>query len=242
MQPMKRLPLKRVINCRDLGGYPAAGGRRTQFARILRCGIPDSVTPEDMQLLQEYGIRAVMDLRGDYETHAQPSSFLQNPAFQYHHISLYEINPAVIRESKQLWDVYESSVEEYGANYLRVLRQLAAGGVPTLVHCFLGKDRTGILCALLLALAGVGEADIIADYQVSAAYLRPFYQQAANAENGLMWETNREHLDSTPENMRHLLAFLRERYSGAQGYVRSLGLSEGEIATIRSLMLEEESI
>jgi len=234
--PQKHLALPTIPNCRDLGGCPCADGSTTQFGRILRAAIPYPPDPQDISSLFSYGVRAVVDLRGDYEAAAYPSVFCAHPNFRYRHVSLYEINPAVIAEGKTLWSVYERSVREYSQNYAAALRALLELNAPTVVHCFLGKDRTGILCALLLALAGVSPEDIVADYQVSAVYLRPFYAKEATAENGLMWETHQEHLGSPAENVTRLLQFWTDNFGGAAGYAKSIGLSADEIERVSQLL------
>lgn len=236
MQPYRRLPLKTIFNCRDLGGYPYAGGV-TKFGRLLRCGIPGSVCQEDIDTLHAYGVRAVLDLRGDYEVAQQPSTFAAHPEFVYRHASLYEFNPATdADESSTLWDVYAGSVAEYKDNYATVLRTLIENPVPTVYHCFLGKDRTGILSSLLLSAAGVALADIVADYQVSLVYLLSFYEQYGSKEDSSVWETKREHLLSEAKTMQCLLAHFEKQYGGVNGYFAEIGLSQAEITAVGALL------
>jgi len=236
MLPLRRIPMEKIENCRDLGGYACADSRVTQFGKLLRCGIPSEPSDADIAALRDYGIREVIDLRGNYEAEKQPSVFRDDPAFRYHHLSLYEINPIAILNSKGLWDVYQVSVEQYRENYAAVLRILLALEGPALYHCFLGKDRTGILTALLLSLAGAAREDIVADYQVSLTYLMRFYLQEAQTEAGQLWDSHREHLGSDPEHMERLLAYWEERYGGPAGYVAALGFSPEEITRLGGLL------
>ena len=106
----RRIIFENIVNCRDLGGYPCRGGAVTQFGRLLRCGIPRDPTPNDMEKLQEIGIKTVIDLRGDREAVERPSAFLNCPDFTYHQISLLEVNPAITNPDALLSDIYKRSV------------------------------------------------------------------------------------------------------------------------------------
>jgi len=233
----RRILFENIVNCRDLGGYPCRGGAVTQFGRLLRCGIPRDPTPGDMEKLRKTGIKTVIDLRGDREAVERPSAFLQYPDFTYHQISLLEVNPAITNPDALLRDIYKRSVESYGLNYAKAFKTLTNIETPALFHCFLGKDRTGILASMLLELAGVSREDIIADYQVSGTYLNAFYKKEIEAETGLIWENNDDHLQSEPHNIGYLHDYLEKKHGGVAGYLRTYGVTDGEIERAAGLLL-----
>ena len=237
MSGQRRIVFDNIINCRDLGGYPCTGGGVTKFGRLLRCGIPRDPSPCDMEKVESLGIKTVIDLRGDVEAVERPSAFSCKNPIEYLQISLLEVNPANNRKDVPLKEIYIHSVETYGANYAKVLKALAGIETPTIFHCFLGKDRTGILASMLLSLAGVCMVDIIADYQVSGTYLNPFYKKEIEDETGLIWENNDDHLQSYPQNMENLHAFIEKKYGGVAEYLRFHGVSNEEMEGAAGLLL-----
>jgi protein-tyrosine phosphatase len=191
-----------------------------------------------MEKVKALGIKTVIDLRGDLEAVERPSAFSVNTNdIQYHQISLLEVNPAITRPNVPLYDIYKNSVETYGTNYAKVFNALAAIEMPAVFHCFLGKDRTGILASMLLSLAGVCKEDIIADYQVSGTYLEPFYKKELAEDTGLIWENSDDHLQSYPNNIATLHTFLEQKYGGVADYLRFNGVSTAEIEHAAGLLL-----
>ncbi|MEI6579385.1 MAG: tyrosine-protein phosphatase [Eubacteriales bacterium] len=233
----RRIQLENIINCRDLGGYLCKDGSVTQFGRLLRCGIPRDPTQRDMEILAAHGIKTVIDLRGDMEAVERPSAFLGHKDFTYHQISLLEVNPAITNAAVLLSEIYKNSVEKYSGNYAKVFKTIATIETPALFHCFLGKDRTGILASMILDLAGVWREDIIADYQVSGTYLNPFYKREIEMNSGLIWENNDDHLLSEPKNIAMLLDYIDEKYGGVRGYLQAAGVTQEEIEKVGRLLL-----
>lgn len=238
MPNQRRILFDNIINCRDLGGYPCKDGSVTQFGRLLRCGIPRDPSPCDMEKVKALGIKTVIDLRGDLEAVERPSAFAGNPNdIRYIQISLLEVNPAITRPDVPLRDIYTNSVEVYGENYAKVFSALAAVETPAIFHCFLGKDRTGILASMLLSLAGVGREDIIADYQVSGTYLNAFYKKEREEDTGLIWENNDDHLQSEPHNIALLHEYIEKKYGSIAGYLQAFGVKADEIEHVTGLLL-----
>ncbi len=225
-----------IVNCRDLGGYQTPNGA-TKFGRALRSAIPDTPTENDLAVLRNYGIKTVIDLRGFEEVADYPSIFLSLPDFEYHHISLLESNPALSKAQKDIVAMYKLSLTEYGENYAKALRLIASLDKPFLFHCFVGKDRTGLLAALLLSSAGVSREDIIADYQVSYTYFKPFYDREVNSDSGLIWEKDETKFFSKPETMASILDYLEAEFAGVRGYLRFIGLNDDEIEKISRVLL-----
>lgn len=233
----RRYTGENIVNCRDLGGYPATEGKVTQFGRAIRSAIPNTPTENDIEMLRKLGVKTVIDLRGDAETRDMPSVFASLPDFEYHHISLLETNPVFSKKCTDMCEMYILSLTEYSRNYAAALRLISSLDKTFLFHCFAGKDRTGLLAAMLLGAAGVCREDIIADYQVSYTYFRPFYERELKANSGVIWEKDPSKFYSDPAVMERILDYFEAEFGGFSGYFESLGLSEEEIRRLSGLLL-----
>lgn len=231
----KRYITQNIINCRDLGGYPCSGGV-TAYGRILRAGVARTPSEADLEVLRKFGIKTVIDLRGNEEAEDMPSFFKNNPEFDYHHISLLEANPAFAKSEMTMPEVYELCLNDYKENFAKALRVISALDAPFMFHCFCGKDRTGILAALLLSAAGVEKADIVADYEVSYTYIKGFIEKEIRENTGLIWEGSYDRFYSKAEHMEHILDYIDRTFGGAAGYFCHIGLTEDEILRIESLL------
>lgn len=220
-----------IINCRELGGYSCNGGV-TKYGVALRAGVLRDPSAKDLENMRKAGIRTVIDLRGNEEAADMPSFFRSNPEFSYHHVSLLEANPAFAKSDITMTEMYEHCLSDYSENFAKVLRIIASLDEPFMFHCFCGKDRTGMLAALLLSAAGVCKEDIIADYEVSYTYIKPFIEREIRNNSGLIWDGAYERFYSHGENMEHILGYIEEKFGGTIGYFRKIGLTEAEINTL----------
>ncbi|WP_328815682.1 tyrosine-protein phosphatase [Nonomuraea cypriaca] len=215
-------------NVRDLGGLPAAGGRLTRWGAVVRSDTPDRLTEAGWAALQAHGVRTIVDLRtpGEHQVgtgHRPPGvSVVSVPLDQpddpgrlpYGGTPLY-LQPFMERRPDRC------------ARALRAIAQAPPGGV--LVHCVAGRDRTGLVTLLLLALAGVAEHDILADYALSADRLRPLYAKLGQADDDLRVQARLTGAGTTTsEVILSLLAGL-----DAEDYLRVAGLTTAELAALR---------
>lgn len=227
---IKRIPLTTVQNCRDLGGYYCSDNKTTKFNRLLRAGIFFGPVGDDRKALAEIPVTTVIDLRGDHEANTAVSAYKTQDNVDYYHFSLLNINPADYDEGDEpLWQVYTSIVDTKKENIFNVLNTIAnAKEGAVLYHCSLGKDRTGIISALLLHIAGADFLDIVADYQVSETYLQHFYMTVYK-ERLLSEKTQKDmetHLHSAPQNMYKLFEHFDEVYGGADNYLEGIGITQ----------------
>lgn len=229
-QFLRRIPLKSVFNCRDLGGYPTADGA-TQFGRFLRCGIPQGPAAEDCDTLIEYGVRTVIDLRGQGEATHFPSAFANDSRVTYYNFPLMEVNPADEMNADITLDrTYINIIENQKENIAEVLRVIAnAPDGIILYHCSLGKDRTGNLSYFLLSVAGVDIMDIKADYEVSNTYLQPMFQMMVNMGINLFDQKLNPHLVSPAKNMEIIDNHIKENYGSVREYLMKSGMTEEEL-------------
>jgi protein-tyrosine phosphatase len=224
-----------LLNARDLGGYPTVDGGQTRWRSLLRSDDLAQLTPLGVQALAEFGVQTVLDLRWAEEIALNPSPIgAQAPQIRYIHSSLLASTPAQWRElsrscEKELWKcVVLDKVRPQLATVLKVIASAPAG--PLLFHCVAGKDRTGIIAALLLTLAEVKPAAIAADYAESTQMLGDAYLKRykdADPQDVL------ENVRCPEEGVHNMLAYL-ERAGGIRDYLGKIGLNELEIARLRA--------
>ncbi|HUS14336.1 MAG TPA: tyrosine-protein phosphatase [Chloroflexia bacterium] len=240
----RRLAWDACYNAREVGDYPAAGGRCIRRGVLVRADNLHRLTPAGQAALRAYGIRTIVDLRlaGELAQHPNPFATAQDGdahAPRYWNRPLHDeaSNPA-IAEAEKVGTEYLVIVEQnkllVGAAVRAVAAGLTEGGV--VVHCHGGKDRTGILVALLLELAGVPRDTIIADYTLSEACLEPAHAAWMAAQANPPAE--RPYWMFTPaRKMVDLLAHLDAHYGGVPGYLAACGVTAEEIDEVRARLV-----
>ncbi|MBB6486327.1 tyrosine-protein phosphatase [Rhizobium lusitanum] len=179
----RHLPVNGTYNVRDLGGY-RAGAKTTLWRRVLRADGLHRLDEEGMASLVGEGVRVVIDLRNATELEHQPNPFSCNEAVRYHNISLFDtLAPSYKPGTDTLLDLYIQALRERRQAIAKVISLIAEGDEDTvLFHCTAGKDRTGIIAALLLATAGVDTAEILEDYALTGRMIAPMVDEIlANA-------------------------------------------------------------
>ena len=237
----RRLPWDGCLNVRDVGGYPTVDGARTRWGALLRGDNLCRLTPTGCRALLDYGVRTIIDLHDHAKIEDPPHPFgphgAHAGAVTYHNLLFRDPDDAFLqtvrRERRGLLELYRVTVDRYAPRIAAVVRAVAdapEGGV--LVHCNVGKDRAGLVAALLLALAGVPDATIAEDYALSDLYLRPLYQARARAQ-GLDEAVLLESSRSRPETMLGLLAHLQAAHGGARAYLLAAGLPPDDLNRVR---------
>jgi protein-tyrosine phosphatase len=222
-----------LLNVRDLGGQPTEDGGETRFGEIVRADTVRRLTDEGWQELLDYGIRTVVDLRTDRERAEDPPADIP---VEVVHVQTLEEGGDVAAEveaaaenapdyASATRDVYLIFLERFRSNFARAVAEVAGaneGGV--LVHCAGGKDRTGLVTAFLLRLAGVPVEDIASDYALSEERLRPRHEAwLAEAETEAERERLRRITATPPAAMVGVLEELDRRYGSVEGYLRAGG-------------------
>jgi len=233
--PDRRLPFQGLLNARDLGGYPTVDGARTRWRSVLRSDDLAQLTPEGFRELCDYGIGTVLDLRWLEEIALNPSPLAAGgTVIRYRHVSLLTRTAAEWREiskgsEKEFW---KCVVLERAQPQLReVLEAIAtAAEGPLLFHCVAGKDRTGLVAALLLTLADVEPESIAQDYAASTRLLSDAYlERYADVDPADVLENVR-----CPEaGVHNMLAFLKSQ-GGVRAYLRDIGLGRATIQRLRA--------
>ncbi len=228
----RHLPLDGTRNVRDVGGYPAAHGRQTRWRTLLRSDELTRLPAHAAEELRELGIRQVIDLRWPDELALSPNVFEADPAVRYRHIALLVDDPT---PRSGLAGMYRHVLDERLPQLVEVARALLEpDGMPAVIGCAAGKDRTGITVAVLLSLAGVPDEVVVADYALSAGM---FAMPNATIPPG-DWRHQPLAVDSPPEFMASALDHLRERHGGARALLRSGGLREAELDALAQRLTE----
>jgi len=239
----RRLDWEGCFNVRDLGGHPTEDGGETRMGAIVRADSVRRLTEDGWKALVEYGIRRIVDLRLASEFEDDVPGELPVEAV---HVSFFE-NISLERqlEIAQLWlgapdevsatrDGYLEMLDTYRANVAAAIRAVASapeGGV--LIHCMGGKDRTGLIAALLLRLAGVSVPDIATDYGLSAENIKPLWQQWLDDASDETERELRRRLSASPaEAMEQVLENLEREHQSVRQYLLDAGVPDSELDQI----------
>lgn len=231
-----------AVNARDLGGLSASGGAVVARGRLLRADSLDACTADDVRLLRAAGIHYRLDLRANDEVgeltpeapiSAVPSS--RKPLLVRNRDG--GANPAVQRRSFDLVEFYERFItagSQYTVEAITDLVDHSDQGV--VFHCAGGKDRTGVLAALVLGLLGVSEADIVTDYALTQLRVEGIRQ--AMARRGYSVDDLPPALfEARPKTMYEFLRRLRGRYGSASGWATQAGVPESMVERLRNNVL-----
>lgn len=239
--PERRIRLAGPVNFRDLGGYPVGDRRMVGWRRLFRSDSLGPVTPEDARMItEELGLATIIDLRSTGEVAREGRGALSDSPLDYHHLPILgaEIEGEALARLSLL-AVYGDMLHASAVRVAEILQMVAETEGPVVFHCVAGKDRTGIVAAVLLALLGVDEEDIVADYvltqEVMPVMLERFPRRARLTSAGPALPSSLARADEA--TMRHLLAVLRDTYGSAAGYLAAGGASEGTATSLRRRFL-----
>jgi protein-tyrosine phosphatase len=235
-----------AYNVRDLGGYDTATGQVTRWGRFLRGDLLADVPAESQSALHRHGIKTAIDLRTQDELLEKPSVLAHSPDFEYVHQNLLGDDELPDRARnfetpKGIADGYVWILEARRSQIRETLSTLAVPQrLPAVFYCAGGTDRTGIIAALLLGVAGVPNETIALDYRLSAWGLverfrqegLPRWMAADDLDSGKALETL-AHADT----MHRTLGYLEDTYGGVTEYVRSVGLTVSQVAALRDALL-----
>lgn len=225
------LPLEGLQNARHLGGYPADGGV-TKSAAYIRCENPGRLTAADRDTLYHFGVRLVIDLRSPEEIAAETDLLSEDSRFHYLSLPVFstDASPAALAaDTFDMGELYVHMLRDRAEVFKKILRVILNTEGVVLFHCTAGKDRTGVLAALLLLAAGVDRDTVIAEYAYTGELLRPLLAKLrAGMPEGAGRDCAEAMLAANPAYIETLIAYIEAR-GGAKNYLRSLGLSDTEI-------------
>jgi protein-tyrosine phosphatase len=237
------LALEGLDNVRDVGGLPLRDGGHTRAGVLLRSASLHYVTPADVEhLVDAVGLRLVLDLRTRGEVDRDGPTAVARAGVETVWLSLIpedgEALPWADEDIDPVLRTYRGYLSQRGENVVAAVRRLATADGPALVHCAAGKDRTGVLVALVLDAIGVQRRAVLADYVLSAEHVPALFRRW-NAESGEPLPA-----DFTPhlpraEVMAAVLSRLDAEHGaggtgGAAGWLRANGLDDDSLERLRT--------
>jgi len=237
-----RLLLETMYNVRDLGGYPTRAGKTTVYGQFLRADSPNRLSDDDLRQLLAFPVTTVIDLRSPSENNQENYRLRESPDVSYFNIPLLGFDMmASIMAMNETDDPYIAVPDLY----IRMLDKACdpIGQVMTclaqarpgacMFHCTHGKDRTGIISALLLLLADVNDEDIVANYQTSATYLKPWFDTfIADLPVEIL-----HFFKTEPESMETTLDYFHKTYISVDKYLEGCGVSHDNLLKLRQKLI-----
>ena len=244
---MERLiALEGAVNFRDLGGYATLDGRRTRWRVLFRADGLSELSQTDFSVMRDLGIRTVVDLRSGHEVEQSRFDVEAHPV-DFHHFPFIDQLPDVEQWDRRpglLGAQYKEMLVDAAPQIIGALEVLTApDSRPAVFHCTAGKDRTGLLSALVLSLLGVPEETVVADYALSGEAMERLRDKLI-----VKYPDSRDTItdidevfSANPANMVNLFAYLRERYGSVSEYAVTVGVPDAVVARLREELLEPAS-
>ncbi|KAJ7350863.1 protein-tyrosine phosphatase-like protein [Mycena albidolilacea] len=247
-----------VINVRTIGGYRTDASHIVNPKLVFRSGEVSGITETGKQQLVALGIHRVFDMRTNLEINSYKTPSPNIPGVEFVPVPVGKEDPWEAGSiEKRLKHFQENELEafvkdaqetlEIGAPAFEAIFRhfLERPSEPCLFNCTAGKDRTGLVAALILMLIGVDDADIKKDYALTTVGLEPEHEKLALRLQNIPvfrdnWKGATNMGSSKEESMAAILAMIREKYGGAAGYLTAFTrLEEKDLDVIRSNLLTE---
>jgi hypothetical protein len=240
------IPLAGAFNFRDLGGYAGRDGRTTRWGRLFRSDTLHELTAADVVTLRSLGLTTIVDLRTTAELERTGRGPLGPEPIAYRHLSLIrdgagEAMAAPAPAGEDLAERYLWYLEVGRRPLVEALTLLAdPDHLPLVFHCAAGKDRTGVLAALVLAILGVDDEVIVADYVITAdrmeLILDRYRADPVFAERMAAAPPSRFGVEAA--TMVRFLAELGDRFGGAAAWAEAAGVPAAALVRMEDLLLE----
>lgn len=241
--PRQRLiQLESAVNFRDIGGYRAGEGS-VRWGRVFRADNLSHLTPADRETVRDLSITTVLDLRTSAELDGGRFPTTELPV-NFHHLPLLDEVPDPDRFAMtpgMLGTQYVEIAQNAAPQIGRALRVLAtAGTLPAVVHCAAGKDRTGVLIAVLLRLLGTDDEVIVADYTLSSQAMGRLRQSliARYPEGREVIEGADELFSAAPTNISRFLDWVDDEFGSTEAFAASAGAGPEVVSALRTQLIE----
>jgi protein-tyrosine phosphatase len=243
-----RVPLDGPLNFRDLGGYRTQNGQRLRQAMIYRSDDLAQLARDDIARLTPLGLRTVIDLRSDEEVKRRGYFPVDRYPHQvdYYHLPLVEdvigVRGVGVDDQAYLDSRYQYLLDRGSSAIAQAFHIFACPQrYPLVFHCVAGKDRTGVLSALLLAMLGVPDATIASDYQLTDRATQEWMDRLAQQhpeERAVMNDVPSILFTANPQTILRLLSNLRARSGSIEAWLLGLDVTHEELDSIRGILLE----
>jgi protein-tyrosine phosphatase len=216
---------------------------------MIRSDNVASLTPDGRQAMIDYGVTTVIDLRSEAEVSGSPgppfSEFQSSTPLSpqgstsgtpaYRHLPLIDDATApILNQAPTMPERYVLMLERRQGGMGAIFDAIAAADGPVLFHCFAGKDRTGLVAAMMLSIAGVEPEAIGADYAETDLQLADRYEEWLAKASPERLQSMRDELRCPPEWMLSTLDHVNQKWGGVEGYLEAAGLPSSTIARLQS--------
>ena len=237
------------VNVRDLGGLPTEDGRRTRAGAVVRSDNVRGLTDAGWRALADHGVTRIVDLRWPEElAEDQPRDVdidvvhvsVLGETYDRDYVAELDAHLASVDDVAEhyAWS-YVDFLERYRERFGRAFAAIADADGTVVVHCMGGKDRTGLVSALLLRLAGVALETIGEDYALSADNLAPLSEQwLAEATDEAEREKRRRLAHTPAEAMVSVVEEIERRYGDVASYLRAAGLTDAQVERLRERLVD----
>ncbi len=252
---MRRIAFEGCYNFRDLGGWRTTDGRAVRSGRLFRADSVHLMTAEDCaRARDELGLRTLLDLRNELEIDATGVGLLADGGLSRRHLPLTSRDRAAVDSAVRPAPSADRSPDRMVAEYLGILESssdlivgavsaLASdGALPAVFFCAAGKDRTGVLSAVVLGALGVRDEDVVADYVLTNDSITQIIERFAQnpAAPSMYREFPPTHFAPYAETMERVLAEVGRAYGSFAGYLVAKGLPEVTLDTLGAELLAAE--
>ena len=241
----RRVPFAGLMNFRDLGGYSSTLGGTTRWGRVFRSDSPHGLTVEDLPVFDALGVETIYDLRRLDEREESPG-----PRTSVHHllpsrrVADADLETLKDRADGERWllEDYLGMLDDGAPVFGQLFSALASAAGPAVIHCYGGKDRTGMSSALLLSALGVRRDDVLDDYELTSSYHTDETIETivvVFADSNIPRDAALGMLSTPRWVMATVLDTLDRDRGGIEAYLRGPGAMEGEaLSALRARLLE----
>jgi protein-tyrosine phosphatase len=245
----RNISFERIQNFRDLGGYFNVDSKQLRWGKLFRCGNLFKITHNDIGKLKQLGVKTIIDLRSEQESHLYPDAFLGFSHFQIPIDTLSGLdlqkritNKTFLRGDAIIYmqDGYRSILENNTKEIKDVFNILLnEKNYPILVHDNLGKDRTGIISYLILRALDITGDDAMSDYMLSNEYINlDEYMKYMDDMPEPMQEAMTVAVRANEDYIEYAFNSIIKKYGSIDLYFeKALGLSLSKRQKLKDIML-----
>ena len=217
-------------NTRELGGMRTADGRATKYGVIWRSDTLSTPTAEDAEKLRKLNITTIIDMRTEAECKKNPDGFADMDGFDYHHFPITEGSGVPESLEAVPYSYMDIATAENMHNVWRTIAEAESG---ILFHCTAGKDRTGVVSAIILMACGVDEESIVHDYVIS----REYNKERLAAFLAAHPEVDKNIVLANEKSMKGFMKLFTDCFDTVEGYFEAIGLTAAHADMIRNKLI-----